>query len=84
MLKIQVVYTMLMFVCSVNAFLFMWAKPVHRSAMHVGSCTVWNMVFNQMDKCPLTRQLEVETTPSTHSSVKQGQGSMFQEPSLWT
>merc|ERR1711962_1595880 len=68
----------------VSVFQCMSAKPAPRWAMHVGSCTAWNMVPSQTDRCLLTRLLEEEMTPSTPSSVRLGQGSTFQEPSLST
>lgn len=71
-------------VFSVSVFLCMSAKPAPRWAMHAGSCTVWNMGSSQMDRCPLTRPLEEEMTPSTHFSVRQGLESMFPGPSLLT
>merc|ERR1712002_862792 len=41
----------------VSVFLCMSAKPEPRWAMPVGSCTAWNTVSSQMDRCLLTRLL---------------------------
>jgi hypothetical protein len=72
------------FVYSVNASLLISAKPVARWAMPVGNCTALSMAFNLMDKCHLTRPLEVEMTHSTLFSTKLELASMYQGPSLLT
>ena len=75
---------MLHFLCSVNVSLFTWAKLELRLAMPAGSCTVWSMGCSLTDRCPVAGPLEEETSASTPSSVRQGQESMFPEPSLLT
>ena len=67
---------------SANVFLSTLDKPVYKSAMHAGNCTVWNMVSNPMDRCLVTKQLEVVMTPSIHSSLKLKQANMSPEQSL--
>ena len=62
-----------------NVFLFTLVRPEYRLVMLVGNCTVWNMEFNQMDKCPQINLLGVGTIHSTHFSVKLGQENMFLE-----
>ena len=59
--------------CSVSASVSMSARPECRWAMRVGSCTVWSTESSLMVRCRVTRPLEVETTPSTRSSVRLGQ-----------
>ncbi|KAK7459423.1 hypothetical protein BaRGS_00039018, partial [Batillaria attramentaria] len=50
-----------------------WARLACRSAMHAGNCTVWSTASSLTVRCPRTRPLEGETTPSTRSSARQGQ-----------
>ena len=57
-------------------------KLVFKLVMHAGNCTVWNTVSNPMDRCLVTKQLEVVMTPSIHSSVKLEQANMSPEQSL--
>ena len=45
-------------------------RLVSRSATPAGSCTVWSTESSQMARCPQTKPLEVETTPSTPSSPR--------------
>merc|ERR1712098_121734 len=54
----------------VSASLSMSAKPVSRWAMPAGSSTALSMASSLTAKCHQTRQLVVEMTPSTPSSVR--------------
>lgn len=73
-----------LFFDSVNVSLCMSVKPVSRWAMHAGSSTAWSMASSRTDRCPVTRPLEVEMTPSTPSSARPELENMFPGPSLWT
>merc|ERR1712106_156575 len=66
----------------VNASPSMLVRRVSRWTMPAGSCTAWSMVYSQMDRCLLTRQLVAGMIPSTLSSVKPAQESMYQEQYL--
>ena len=48
----------------------MLARLVSRLVMLVGSCTAWNMAYNQMVRCHQTRLLVVEMILSIPSSVR--------------
>merc|ERR1711915_357201 len=68
----------------VNVSLSMLVKPESKLAMLVGNSTAWNMEFNPMVKCQVTKQLvEVMTVP-THFSAKLEQGNTFHELCLLT
>ena len=60
---------------SVSVSPYMLARLACRSAMPAGSCTVWSMASSLTGRCPVTRPLEEETTPSTPSSVRLELGS---------
>jgi len=49
-----------------------------------GNSTVWSMAFSQMARCPQTKQLVEEMTPSTPSLVRRVLGSMSPELYLLT
>ena len=67
---------------SVNVFLSTLVKPVYRLVMHAGNCTAWNTVSSLMDRCQVTRPLEVVMIPSTLSSAKLVLESTYQGLSL--
>lgn len=69
---------------SVSVSLFMLAKLVAKLETHVGNCIVWNMEFNLMGKCQVTKPQVVVMIHSTLSSVKLELENMFPELSLWT
>ena len=69
---------------SVKLSLFILAKLVFKLVTLAGNYTVWNMESNLMDKCHLTKLLEVVTIPSTPSSVKLELENTSQELSLLT
>ena len=61
-----------------------WVRPVSRLATPAGSFTAWNMASSRTVRCPVIKPSEVETTPSTPSSVRLELGSTYPELSLWT
>ena len=69
----------LLFSCaySVSVFPFTLVKLGSKLAMPAGNCTVWNMEFNLMDKCPRTRPLELATIHSTLSLARRDLENMF-------
>merc|ERR1712018_394857 len=77
------IYQHLTSIC-VSASRSMLDKLVVKLEMLAGSCTAWNMESSPMDKCQVTRLLEVETTRSTPSSVKLVLESMSPELYSWT
>jgi hypothetical protein len=62
----------------------MLVKPVCKSEMPVGSCTVWNMGSSLMVRCLRIRPLELVMTLSTRSLARLELESMSQGLSLWT
>ena len=60
-------------------FQFTSVKPVSNLVMPVGNSSALSTVSNLMDKCHLTRPLEVVMMPSTHSSVKRALVNMSQD-----
>ena len=67
---------------SVSVSPSMSVKPVSRWEMHAGSCTAWSTVSSLMARCPVTRPLEAEMTPSTPSSARLAPASTFPGLSL--
>merc|ERR1712142_1335587 len=70
----------------VNVSPSMSDRPVSRSVMLAGSCTVWSMASSPMAKCPQAKPLEEEMTLSTPSSAKLERASTFLVPfsSTWS
>merc|ERR1712154_567152 len=60
------------------------ARPVSRSVTPAGSCTASSTESSQMARCPQTKPSEVETTPSTPSSLRLALASTCPAPSSST
>lgn len=70
--------------CSGSVSQCTWVRQEFRLAMHVGSCTVWNTVYNPMVKCPLIRLWGLVMTRSILSSLRLALANTSLEPSSST